>query len=58
MKLFDVGRVMRTIRRRRPGRARDLESAGIDMMWVAELYSYDPFRFFGYPVRITSPEWH
>ena len=30
---------------------------GIDMMWLAELYSFDAVSIFGYSVRITSPGW-
>lgn len=29
-------------------RARDLEAAGIDMVWVAELYSFDAVSILGY----------
>jgi hypothetical protein len=29
-------------------RAKDLESAGIDMIWVAELYSFDAISILGY----------
>jgi F420-dependent oxidoreductase-like protein len=35
-------------------RARDLESAGIDMLWVAELYSFDAVSILGYLAAHTE----
>jgi F420-dependent oxidoreductase-like protein len=35
-------------------RARDLESAGIDMLWVAELYSFDAISILGYLAAHTD----
>jgi F420-dependent oxidoreductase-like protein len=35
-------------------RAKDLESAGIDMMWVAELYSFDAISILGYVAAHTE----
>jgi len=35
-------------------RARDLEAAGIDMVWVAELYSFDAVRILGYLAAHTQ----
>jgi alkanesulfonate monooxygenase SsuD/methylene tetrahydromethanopterin reductase-like flavin-dependent oxidoreductase (luciferase family) len=34
--------------RKAAARARDLERAGIDMIWVAELYSFDAVSILGY----------
>jgi F420-dependent oxidoreductase-like protein len=36
------------------GRARDLERAGIDMIWVAELYSFDAVSILGYLAAQTE----
>lgn len=35
-------------------RARDLESAGVDMIWVAELYSFDAISILGYLAAHTD----
>jgi F420-dependent oxidoreductase-like protein len=35
-------------------RARDLESAGVDMLWVAELYSFDAVSLLGYLAAHTE----
>lgn len=35
--------------------AADLESAGIDMLWVAELYSFDAVSILGY-LAVTPSE--
>jgi F420-dependent oxidoreductase-like protein len=35
-------------------RARDLESAGVDMIWVAELYSFDAISILGYLAAHTE----
>jgi hypothetical protein len=35
-------------------RARDLEAAGIDMVWVAELYSFDAVSILGYLAAHTE----
>src|SRR3954463_2001906 len=35
-------------------RAKDLESAGVDMIWVAELYSFDAISILGYLAAHTE----
>src|SRR6476646_11798862 len=35
-------------------RARDLERAGVDMLWVAELYSFDAISLLGYLAAHTE----
>ncbi len=40
--------------KRAAARARDLESAGIDMLWVAELYSFDAVSILGYLAAHTE----
>jgi alkanesulfonate monooxygenase SsuD/methylene tetrahydromethanopterin reductase-like flavin-dependent oxidoreductase (luciferase family) len=34
--------------------ARDYESAGVDMVWVAELYSFDAVSLMGYLAAVTE----
>jgi F420-dependent oxidoreductase-like protein len=40
--------------RKAAARARDLEAAGIDMLWVAELYSFDAVSILGYLAAHTE----
>ena len=40
--------------RKAAARARDLEAAGIDMLWVAELYSFDAVSLLGYIAAHTE----